>query len=123
MCSCSRKSLILLTVLTCTTAVHSFQNPIYTTVFLLFTATCFFACVHDRYDTINSHLRQIFMSATVNVKTMLLDFPYLSVSNYQLSISPSDYKFSYMFLCICAYKISKLVHMVIFPISWLKQKK
>ena len=33
-------------------AVHNFQNPIWTAVFLLFTATYFLACVHDRYDTI-----------------------------------------------------------------------
>ena len=110
MWSCSRKSRILLTVPTCTAAVHSFQNPICTSVFLLFTATCFSACVHDMYDTINSHLTQIFMRATVNVRTMLLDFFYLRVSNYQLSSSPSDYKFCYMFLCTCVYKISKLVH-------------
>ena len=34
----------------------------------------FFVRVHVRYDTINSHLTQIFMCGTVNVKTMLLDF-------------------------------------------------
>ena len=53
--------------------------------FLLFTATHLFACVHGRYDTINSYLTQIFMCATVNVKTMLLDLFYLRVNNYQLS--------------------------------------
>ena len=42
-----------------------------------------FYCVHGRYDTINSHLTQIFMCATVNVKTMLLDFFDLHVRNYQ----------------------------------------
>ena len=110
MCSCSRKSWILFTVSTCMTSVQSFQNPICTAVFLLFTAICFFARVHDRYDTINSHLTQIFMCAAVNVKTMLLGFFYLHVTNYQLYSSPSDYKFCYMFLCTCVYKISKLVH-------------
>ena len=40
----------------------------------LFTATCSFACVHSRYGTVNSHLMQIFTCATVNVKTMFLDF-------------------------------------------------
>ena len=104
MCSCSWKSRILFTVSTCTAAVHSFQNPKCTA------ATCFFACVHNSYDTMNSRLKQIFMCPTVNVKTMLLDFFYLRVSNYQLSSSPSDYKFCYMFLCTCVYKISKLVH-------------
>ena len=106
MCSCSRKSWILFTVSTCMTSVQSFQNPICTAVFLLFTAICFFARVHDRYDTINSHLTQIFMCAAVNVKTMLLGFFYLHVTNYQLYSSPSDYKFCYMFLCTCVYKIS-----------------
>ena len=110
MCGCIRKSWILFTVSTCMTAVHSFQNPICTLVFLLFTATCFFACVHDRCDTIKSHLTQIFMYGTVNVKTMFLDFFYLCVSNYQLSSSPYSYEFCYMFLCTCVYKISKLVH-------------
>ena len=66
------------------TSVHGFQNPICTAVFLLFTATCFFARVHDRYDTTNSHLTQIFMCAAVNVKIMLLDF-FLSACN-QLSV-------------------------------------
>ena len=94
MCSCSPKLWILLTVSTCTAAVQNFQNPIYTVVFLLLTATCFFACVHDRhnrYDSINSHSTQILMYVTVNVKTMLLDFFYLRVSSYQLSSLPSDY--------------------------------
>ena len=45
------------------------------------------------------------MYATVNVKTMLLDF-----FNYQLSSSLSGYKFCYMFLCPCVYKISKFAH-------------
>ena len=95
---------------TCTADVQSFQNLLCTAVFLLFTAICFFVCVHDRDDIINSHLTQIFMCATVNVKTMVLDFFYLRVSNYQLSSSPSDYKICYMFLCTSVYKISKLVH-------------
>ena len=95
---------------TFTTAVHSLQNAIYTAVFLLFTATCFFAFAHDRYDTINSHLRKIFTRVIVNAKTMLLDFFYLRVSNYQLSSSPCDYKFCYLFLCTWVYKINKLVH-------------
>ena len=95
---------------TCTTAVHSDQNPIYTAVFVLFTATCFFSCVHGRYDTTDSHLTQIFICATVNVKTMLLDFFYLCISNYQLSSLLSGYKFCFMFLCNCLCKISKFAH-------------
>ena len=53
---------------------------------------------------------QIFMCATVNVKTMLLDFFYLRATNYQLNSSPYDYKFCYTLLCTCVYKISKLIH-------------
>ena len=79
-------------------------------IFSLFTAIYFFACVHDRYDTINSYLTQIFMCATVNVKTMLLDFFYLRATNYQLNSSPYDYKFCYTLLCTSVYKISKLIH-------------
>ena len=103
---------VLFTVSTCTFAVHSFQSPICIAVFLilLFTATCFFACLHDRYNTVNSHLTRIFMGAAVNVTTMLLDFYHLRVSNFQLYSSPSDYQFCNMFLCTCVYKISKLVH-------------
>ena len=73
-CAAEFESREYYSVSTCTTAVGSFQNPICTAIFVLFTVTCFFACVHGRYDTINSHLTQIFMCATVNVKTMLLDF-------------------------------------------------
>ena len=71
-CAAEFESQEYYSVSTCTTAVHSFQNPIFTAVFVLFTVTCF--CVHGSYDTINSHLPQIFMCDTVNVKTMLLDF-------------------------------------------------
>ena len=87
MCSFSQNLGILFTVSTCTAVVHSFQNPICKAVSLLSTATCFFACVHVKYDTVNSHLTQIFMCATVNVKTMWLDLFYLRVRNYQLSRS------------------------------------
>ena len=52
----------------------SFINPICTAFFILCTATCFFAGVDSRYDTITNNLTQIFMCATVNVKTMLPDF-------------------------------------------------
>ena len=97
-------------VSTCTTAVHSFQNPICAAGFVLFTATCFFASVHGRHDTINSHLTQIFMWATVNVKTMMLDFVYLCISSDELSSSLTGYKFCYMSLCTCVYKISKFAH-------------
>ena len=86
------------------------KSYICNSVFLLLTVTCFFTCVHDRYDTINSHLTQMFMCSTVSVKTRLMDFFHLHVSNYQLSSSPSDYKFCYMFLCTCVYKIGQLVH-------------
>ena len=44
----------------------------------------FFVCVHGRYDTINSHLTNI-MSGTVNVKTVLLGFFYLCISNHQFT--------------------------------------
>ena len=91
----------------CTTAVHSFQNIIYTTVFVLFTATCSFVSVQSRYDTVHSPLTKICICATVNVKTMLLDFFFLYISNYQLSSSLSGYRFCYMFLCTCVYKISR----------------
>ena len=109
-CAAKFKSSEYYSVSTCTTAVHSFQNPICTAIFVLFTATCFFACVHGRYDIINSHLTQIFMCATINVITTLLEFVYLCISNYQLSSSLSDYKFCYMFQCTCVYKISKFTH-------------
>ena len=55
-CSCSQKSWILFTVSTCRAVVHSFQNLIWTAMTLLFTATSFFACVHDRYDSIWCYL-------------------------------------------------------------------
>ena len=84
-CAAEFQSLEYYSVSTCTTAVHNFQNPIYTAIFVPFTATCFFVCVHGRYDTINSHLTQIFMRATVNVKTMLLDFFYQRISIYQFT--------------------------------------
>ena len=42
MCSCSEKSWISFSV----------YDPLWTVMTLLFTATSFFACVHDRYDTI-----------------------------------------------------------------------
>ena len=45
----------------------------------------FFVCVYGRYDTINSHLTQIFMCATVNVEKVLLDFFYLCIGNYQFT--------------------------------------
>ena len=92
---------MLFIVSTCMEAVYSFQNPICAGVFLLLTPTCFFVCVHDRYDTINSHLTQTYIcaTATVNVKTMLLEFFYLCVSDDQLSSLPSDYNIFYMFLC------------------------
>ena len=45
----------------------------------------FFVCVQGRYDTINSHLTQLFMCGTVNVKIMLLDFFYLCIGNYQFT--------------------------------------
>ena len=46
----------------------------------------FFVRDHGRYGTINSHLTQILMCATVNVKTMLLGcFFYLCISNYQFT--------------------------------------
>ena len=51
----------------------SFQNPICTTVFFFFYCLLphvFPRCVHVRCDTINSHLTQILMCATVNVKAM-----------------------------------------------------
>ena len=64
----------------------------------------FFVCVYGRYDTINSHLTQIFMCATVNVETVLLDFFYLCTSNYQFT------KFCYIFLSTYVYKISKFAH-------------
>ena len=123
MCSCSWKSWILFTVSKCTAAVHSFQNTINTVVFSLFTVTNFFAFVHDRNDTINSNLTLIFIRPTVNFKTKLLDFFYLRVSNHQLSTSPSDYKFCYMFLRTCVYKISMLVHNTYSKIlSWYQSK-
>ena len=109
-CAAEFKSCEYYSVSTCTTAVHSFQNPICTATFVLFTATWSFACVHGRHDIINSHLTQIFMCATINVITMLLEFVYLCISNYQLSSSLCDYKFCYMFLCTCVYKISKFTY-------------
>ena len=72
-CAAEFESREYYSVSTCTTDVHSFQNPIYTAVFVLLVVTCFF-CVQGRYDTINSHLTQLFMCGTVNVKIMLLDF-------------------------------------------------
>ena len=54
---------------------RAFFKILFTAVFLLSTATCFFTCVHCRYDTINSHLTQIFMCVTGDVKIMLLDRP------------------------------------------------
>ena len=72
MCVSSRKSWILLTVSTCTTAV-SFSKSYTTAVFVLFTVTCFFAGVLGAYDTIKGHLTQIFTCATLNVKNMLLE--------------------------------------------------
>ena len=46
-------------------------------VFVLSPVTCFFVCVHGRYDTINSRLTQIFMCVTVNVETVLLNLFYV----------------------------------------------
>ena len=66
--------------------LHSFQNPICTVFFVLLTATCFSGCMQGGYDAINSHLTQMLMCATVNVKPVLLDFFYLCISNYQLSM-------------------------------------
>ena len=66
--------------------LHSFQNPICTVVFVLLTATYFSGCMQGGYDTINSHLTQMLMCAKVNVKPVLLDFFYLCISNYQLSV-------------------------------------
>ena len=103
-CAAEFESYEYYSVSTYTTAVHSFQSSICTAVFVLFTATCFFVCVYRRYDTINSHLTQIFMCATVNVETVLLDFSYLCTSNYQFT------KFCYIFLCTYVYKISKFAH-------------
>ena len=45
----------------------------------------FLVCAHGRYDSINSNLTQIFISRTVNVKTMLLHFFHLCTSNYQFT--------------------------------------
>ena len=73
-CAAEYKSREYYAVYTHTTAVHIFQNPIFTAVFVLFTTTCFFVFVPGKCDTINSHLKQIFMCATVNIKTMLLHF-------------------------------------------------
>ena len=87
--------------------LYSFINPICTAFFMLCTATCFFARVDSRYYTITNHLTQIFMCATVNVKTLLPDFFYLCICNYQLSSSLSGHKFCFVFLCTCVYKISK----------------
>ena len=103
-CAAELENCELYSVSTCTTAVHSFQNPICTAVFVLSSFTCFFVCVQGRYDTINSHLTKIFMWATANVKTMLADFFYLCISNYQFTKNRN------MFLCTCVYKISKFVH-------------
>ena len=63
-------------VSTCTTAVHSFQKPIFTAAFVLLIAKCFLL-VRTALP-INSHLTQTFMCATRDIKTMLLDF-FLSV--------------------------------------------
>ena len=93
-----------------TGAVQSFQNPTCMGVCLLFTATCLFACAHGKYDNANSHLTETFMCATVNFKTILLEFSYLHVSNYQLSSSPSCCKLCYMFLYTWLNKISKFVN-------------
>ena len=89
----------LFTVSSYTTALHSFQSSI-CTAFFLFTATCFFVCVHGMYDTINSYLTKILMCATVNVQKNVARFFCLHVSNYQLSSSPSVYKF-----CSCFYAL------------------
>lgn len=110
MCSCSWTSWILFTMFTGTGAVQSFQNPTCMGVCLLFTATCLFACAHGKYDNANSQLTEIFMCATVNFKTILLEFSYLHVSNYQLSSSPSCCKLCYMFLYTWLNKISKFVN-------------
>ena len=81
--------------------LYSFINPICTAFFMLCTATCSFARVDSRYYTITNHLTQIFMCATVNVKTLLPDFFYLCICNYQLSSSLSGHKFCFVFLCTC----------------------
>ena len=41
------------------------------------------------------------------LKPCCYNFFYLCISNYQLSSLLSGYKFCYMFLCTCIYKISK----------------
>ena len=100
-CAAAFESREYYSVSTCKTAVHSFQNPVRTAVFVLFAATWNFFSVRATYDTINIHLTQIFMCATANVETMLLDFFYLCISNYQFTKNRN------MFLCTCVYKISK----------------
>ena len=108
-------------VSTCTIAVHSFQNPVYSAVFVVFTATCFFACVYGKYDTIKSQLTQIFVCyCKLN---HVARFIYLCISNDQLSSSLSGYTFCYIFLCTCVYKISKFAHNTYTkPFSGLKSK-
>lgn len=78
--------------------MYSFQNPICTAVsFSLFSfifvfycllPRSFLRCVEGRYDTMNSHLTQIFTYVTVNSEPMLLHF-FLTVSKCQLSSKPS----------------------------------
>ena len=58
-CSCIQKSWILFTVSTSRAFVHSFQNLIWTAMTLLFTATSFVTCMHDRYDSIWCYLNWI----------------------------------------------------------------
>ena len=62
-CAAEFESQEFYSVSTCTTAVHSFQNEQH-----------FLCCLLPQAFTINSHLTKIFMCATVNAETILLDF-------------------------------------------------
>ena len=50
------------------------RSYVYGSLFAVYSNMFILPCVYDRCDVFNSHFLEIFMCATVKVKTMFLDF-------------------------------------------------